>query len=157
MKHMKIMEVHEQRIEGLRVRTSNADEADAARARIGALWADFAAQVAPHSAPGAVTYGVYHHYASDAQGAYDVLVGLDASQASAPTDRSGWGVVQIQSGPYAVFQAHGPMPQAVIEAWQRVWAFFAQPQCPHRRAYTTDFERYAADGAVDIHIALERT
>jgi hypothetical protein len=45
----------------------------------------------------------------------------------------------------------------VIEAWGRVWAHFAEPNCPDQRAYTTDFERYGPDGVVDICIALTAT
>jgi len=151
---MHIEEVQGLRIQGVSVRTCNADEAHPGRARIGALWAEFAAQVVPHLAVGAVTYGVYHHYASDSNDAYDLLVGGDAFQKNTLADAQAWRAARIQDGPYAVFQANGPMPQAVIEAWGRVWSYFADPQCPHKRAYTTDFERYGPDGVVDICIAL---
>jgi predicted transcriptional regulator YdeE len=151
---MNIEEIQGLRIQGLSVRTCNADEAHPGRARIGALWADFAVKLAPHFADGAVTYGVYHHYESDANGAYDLLVGGDVLAPHANTDAQPWSVIDIQDGPYAVFQANGPMPQAVIEAWGRVWSYFADPQCPHKRAYTTDFERYGSDGVVNICIAL---
>lgn len=30
----------------------------------------------------------------------------------------------------------------------------SDPQCPHRMAYTTDFERDQADGQIDICIAV---
>ncbi len=154
---MNIVEIQELRIQGLSVRTCNADEVHPDRARIGALWADFAVQVAPHLAHGAVTYGVYHHYESDANGAYDLLVGSDAVQQKAQAGAQPWPVVDIHAGSYGVFQVHGAMPQAVVEAWGRAWAYFADPHCAHQRAYTTDFERYGADGAVDIFIALAAT
>jgi predicted transcriptional regulator YdeE len=104
-----------------------------------------------------VTYGVYHHYESDANGAYDLLVGGDVLTPRASTDAQPWSVIDIQDGPYAVFRAQGAMPNAVIEAWGRVWAHFAEPNCPDQRAYTTDFERYGPDGVVDICIALTAT
>lgn len=44
---MNIEEVQGLRIQGLSVRTCNADEAHPGRARIGALWADFAVKLAP--------------------------------------------------------------------------------------------------------------
>ena len=154
---MHIEEVQGLRIQGVSVRTCNADEAHPGRARIGALWAEFAAQVVPHLAVGAVTYGVYHRYASDSNGAYDLLVGGDVLTPHATIDAQTGSVIDIQEGPYAVFRAQGAMPNAVIEAWGRVWAHFAEPNCPDQRAYTTDFERYGPDGVVDICIALTAT
>lgn len=151
---MDIVEVEGFCVEGLCVRTCNADETHPERARIGALWADFEAQRGPHMAQGAPAYGVYHRYASDMDGAYDVLVGCDALTRHAAMDARPWCVVNIQAGPYAVFRAHGTLPQAVIGAWSRVWAYFADPQSLHQRAYTTDFERYGPGGEVDIFIAL---
>ena len=154
---MNIVKVQELQIQGLSVHTCNADEAQPDRARISALWADFALRVAPNMAHGATVYGVYHRYASDVNGAYELLVGTDALQQKAKTSAQPWPVVNIQAGSYGVFQAHGAMPQAVIEAWGHVWAYFADPHCPYCRAYTTDFERYGSDGVVDIFIALAAT
>jgi len=151
---MNVVEFQGLRINGLSVRTCNADEAHPDRSRIGALWADFAVQVAPYIAHDAVTYGVYHQYESDMNGAYDLLVGSDAIQQNAVTDAPPWQAVNIPAGSYGVFRAHGAMPQAVMEAWGRVWAYFSDPQCAHQRAYTSDFERYGPAGVVDIHIAL---
>lgn len=151
---MEIVEVQRLHIQGVSVRTRNADEADPERACIGALWADFAVQVAPHTAQGAVTYGVYHHYESDANGAYDLLAGSDALEKNEQTAAQPWQGVTICAGSYGVFQVSGAMPQAVMAAWGRVWAYFADPHCPYQRAYTTDFERYGPDGVVEIFIAL---
>jgi hypothetical protein len=53
---MNIIEFQGLRINGLSVRTCNADEAHPDRSRIGTLWADFAVQVAPYIAHDAVTY-----------------------------------------------------------------------------------------------------
>jgi predicted transcriptional regulator YdeE len=151
---MHIVEIQERRIEGLCVRTCNADESDPNHARIGDVWAKFEVQVAPHIAPGAMAYGVYHHYASDVNGAYDLLVGSDAVQQNKFTDAHALQAVNIQAGPYVVFQSCGATPQAVIETWERVWTYFSDPHCRHQRAYTSDFERYGPDGLLDIHIAL---
>lgn len=57
-------------------------------------------------------------------------------------------------GLYAVFRAHGATPEAVIAAWGRVWAYFADSNALYQRAYTWDFERYGPDGHVDLCIAL---
>jgi predicted transcriptional regulator YdeE len=150
---MKMVEINRVTVQGLVVRTRNADEAQPSTARIGALWAEFGQQIAPSLAPGALTYGVYHHYESNADGMFDVLAGADAQ--SAPFgDALGLTRVDIANGPYLVFETHGAPPQAVIEAWGQIWRYFADPECVHQRAYTTDFERYQVDGQIDIYIAV---
>jgi len=35
-----------------------------------------------------------------------------------------------------------------------LWRYFGDPQCPHQRAYSTDFEYHRDRDAVDVHIAL---
>lgn len=150
---MKIVEVKGLRVQGLSVRTRNADEMQADTARIGKLWADFGVQVAPHTAATGQVYGVYHGYESDAHGAFDVLAGTDALTPAA-RDVPSLTRVDIQAGRYLVFDAPGAMPQAVVDAWARIWRYFADPQCPHQRAYTTDFERYSAQGRAEIFIAV---
>ena len=54
---------------------------------------------------------------------------------------------------YAVIRAEGPLPDAVIAAWQAIWASDLQ------RTYTGDFDVYrsgsgGAPGPVDIHVAI---
>lgn len=75
---MKVIEINGLTVQGLVVRTRNADEAQPSTARIGSLWAEFDQQIAPRLAPGALAYGVYHHYESKADGFFDVLAGADA-------------------------------------------------------------------------------
>lgn len=150
---MKIVEIKGITVQGVSVRTRNADEAQPATARIGKLWADFGAQIAPRMAEGAQVYGVYHRYESDMNGAFDVLAGTDAPMAAADAGAAPTRV-DVVSGPYLVFDTQGPMPQAVIEAWGRIWHYFADPHCPHTRAYTTDFERYGQEGTIEICIAV---
>lgn len=140
-------------VQGLLARTRNADEAHASRARIGKLWSDFGSQLAPRMALGALSYGVYHHYESDANGLFDVLVGTDAPMPNAP-DAPVLSKVDIVAGAYLVFEAKGPMPQAVVQAWEGIWRYFADPHCPHSRAYTTDFERYGAQGQVEVFVGV---
>jgi predicted transcriptional regulator YdeE len=136
---------------GLCVRTCNADEMQAGTARLGRLWADFAQRVAPHLTSDSVVYGVYHHYASDQHGAYDVLAGAQSLAADAPTDLAR---LTEPAGRYLVFEAQGPVPQAALQAWSAVWAYFADPHCPHRRAFTADLERYDGPDRVSVCVAL---
>lgn len=135
-------------VEGLTVRTRNADEMQASTARIGPLWAQFGQQVGPRTAPGALLYGVYHRYESDASGAFDVLVG---TQSSAHADLAR---AEVVAGTYLVFQAQGAMPQTVIQTWDYIWRYFASSQCPHRRLYGTDFECYRSLYSVEIFIGI---
>ena len=150
---MKMVEINGLTVQGLVVRTRNADEAQPSTARIGSLWAEFSQQIAPRLTPGALTYGIYYHYESNADGMFDVLAGVDA-QSALFGDALELTRVDVANGPYLVFEAHGAQPQAVIEAWGRIWRYFADPECEHQRAYTTDFERYQADGQIDIYIAV---
>ena len=141
-------------VHGLGVRTRNVDEAQLGTARIGQLWRDFGDQLSPHMPQGATVYAVYHRYASDANGEYEVLVGTD-----------GWTLVtvcpqlmrlDIGSGQYLVFEATGPTPQAVFAAWDEIWRYFADQHCPHQRAFRTDFERYQPDGQVAIFVSVRQ-
>ena len=153
---MKIAEIETRAVWGLSVRTRNAEEMQADTARIGQLWSDFAAQIAPNLAKGARVYGVYQGYESDAQGAFDVLAGSDALPPAAG-DSLALTRIDIAPGPYLVFDAPGAMPQAVVDAWTRVWRYFADPLCPHKRAFNTDFECYATDGLTEIFIGVRPT
>ena len=150
---MTTVEIQGFNVQGLHIRTCNADEMQPSTARIGPLWRDFASEVAPRMAPAAQVYGVYHRYESDANGAFEVLAGTDALLQPSE-DAVELSLCEIQSGSYVVFEATGVMPQAVIDAWGRIWRYFADPQCPHQRAYTTDFERYGTAGRIDIFIAV---
>lgn len=148
---MKIVEIKGLSVQGLTVRTCNADETQSETARIGPLWREFGTQLGPRMAAGAQVYGVYHRYESDANGRFDVLAGTDAWQ---PSPGQVLASVDIEQGHYLVFEATGAMPQAVIGAWGRIWRYFADPLCPQVRAYTTDFECYRSDGRIDIYIAV---
>lgn len=150
---MKTVEIETRAVWGLSVRTRNADELLADTARIGPLWADFAAQIAPHLTQGTRVYGIYHGYESDAQGAFDVLAGTDVVP-PAKGDSFALTRIDIAPGTYLVFDAPGTMPQAVVDAWTCIWHYFADPLCPHQRTYTTDFECYAPDGLTEIFIGV---
>lgn len=150
---MKTVEIQALRVHGVMVRTRNADEAQAARARIGKLWNDFANQIAPRMHQDARVYGVYYGYESDASGAFDVLAGCD--QDLTPADKGqAWAEVNLLPGSYLVFESRGAMPQALVATWSEIWRCFGDPQCPHQRAYSTDFEYHRDRDAVDVHIAL---
>ena len=145
---MEIVHIAAFAVQGASVRSNNALEL-AGQGKLGALWAAFYA-AAPDMQQGA--YGVYTDYESDASGDYTVSAGLKGHAASA---QGGAGVCQIEAGAYLVFPAQGAMPQAMLAAWQSVWAYFAQANCPHQRRYASDFEHYASAVSGALYIGIQ--
>lgn len=139
-------------VSGLKVRTRNADESQPASAKIGPMWQRFYSEglyeAIPGKQPGSPVYGVYSGYESDARGLFDVTAGVATG---APT--SDFESVLIEPGQYLVFEARGPMPQAIISTWQEIWAYFERPDAP-ARAYRTDFEAYQDQDLAFIHIGI---
>ncbi|HKS95057.1 MAG TPA: GyrI-like domain-containing protein [Terriglobia bacterium] len=146
---------------GLEIRTSNAREADPATAKIPGLWQRVFAQKVPGRIPHGMNPGtllaVYTRYESDHNGEYSLVVGSEVSVLDGiPQDMT---AVTLAASEYLVFEARGPMPQAVIETWSRIWDYFASHPA-HRRAYTADFELYeprsqGPSPEVDIYIAIQ--
>ncbi|WP_285415718.1 GyrI-like domain-containing protein [Pseudomonas sp. efr-133-TYG-5] len=151
------MEVKHQHVDsftvaGLRVRTTNATEHNAATAQIGAMWGQFfgkgLAQAIPGMRPDSPVYGVYSAYESDAAGAFDVTAGV--AVVDPPAD---FHTVRIERGDYLVFEASGPMPDTVIASWGFIWHYFQQnPQL--QRRFATDFEAYTGPESVAIYIGI---
>lgn len=139
-------------VSGLKVRTRNSAELTAETAKIGPMWGRFFGeglneQIAPQQ-PAAPVYGVYSGYESDASGAFDVTAGM-AVEEPAP----GYETINIEEGRYLVFEGSGPMPDAVISAWQYIWNYFeANPQV--QRRFATDFEAYNGPESVAVHIGI---
>lgn len=143
------------KVVGIEIRTSNAAEMNAASAKIPGLWGRFYQEKIPTTIARAKTdarvVGVYSNYASDHNGLYSVLAGVEVSTLDAiPQGMTG---IAIPAGTYLVFAAHGSMPQALIETWGTIWAYFT-PEQKNQRTYTYDFELYQAPDRVDIHIAV---
>lgn len=140
------------RVCGVKVRTRNADERQPSSAKIGPMWQQFFAEgfyeKIPGKQPESPVYGVYSGYESDAHGLFDVTAGV-----STPSPAQGFDSVVIEPGRYLVFEAHGPMPDAIINAWERVWVYFEQPGV-EARAFVTDFEVYQADNQALIYIGI---
>lgn len=136
-------------VAGIRVRTTNRDEADPGTARIAGLWNRFFHEPAHASTAlrtgDARIFGVYSAYASDAHGAFDLTAGVAVS--------GGTDSVAIEAGDYLVFTAQGQMPQAVIATWLRIWQYFeAHPEVV--RSYRSDFEAYEGLDTVSVHIGV---
>lgn len=137
---------------GFSVRTKNADEMAPSTAKIGPLWERFFIEAAPKLNEGSQVYGLYTHYESDHSGEFDVIACADTLNAE---NLEGAIKHTVAAGNYVSFTAKGEMPQVVIDLWGEVWGYFGQDNCSHRRAYTTDFERYIGSDCVEIFIAVE--
>lgn len=150
-------------VTGLRVRTNNNAEMTPQTGKIGGLWESFYTQLSPrlNESDQAHIYGVYTGYESDHTGAFDVVAGVKNPVINTQTTdldselSSQLTTVAVQSGSYLVFSGEGELPQTVISLWQDIWHYFTQNHCPHRRKYSTDFEHYTSNHAVDIYIAIE--
>jgi len=148
---MKTVQLERKTITGLKARTKNEDEMNPKVAKIGALWQNFFENIMPtlgETPP--PLYGVYFNYESDAHGEFDVLVGAESVE---PLD--GRETVVLEDGNYLCFTAKGELPQAVIETWGEIWAYFADENCKERRVYKTDFEHYISQDEAEIYIGVK--
>ena len=143
------------RIVGLAIRTTNAAEAEPSGGKIPQLWGRFAAERWSERLEKVGAFGptmaVYSEYESDASGSYQLLVGRevrDPQSVSPPLQ-----LVSVPQASYFVFRCPGPLPQAVVDGWRDVWAYFARPNAP-QRAFTIDFERYPDAEPVELWIAV---
>ena len=149
MTNIKKVELESKTVKGLQVRTKNADEMNPETQKIAPLWGRFFNEVLPTLGEGATMYGVYYNYESDAMGPFDVLVGADAL---AVTDEMK--SIELQAGKYLMFPVKGELPQAIIDTWMQIWAYFEDPSIDEKRAYETDFELYKSADEVEIYIGV---
>jgi predicted transcriptional regulator YdeE len=138
---------------GYVVRTTNADEMDPARAKLPALWQRAGAPGAFAHVPGRVDenlYAVLTDYESDHNGAYTQIVGIGVR--TVPRLPEGMVAVRVPAVQALRVEARGQMPQALVEAWQRVWKHTESGGTPPR-AFTTDLEVHHPEG-VDLYVAV---
>ncbi|MDP4508907.1 GyrI-like domain-containing protein [Nonomuraea sp. NBC_00507] len=150
---MDVTERAELTVVGYVIRTTNADEMDPARAKLPALWQRAGAPGAFAHVPGRVDenlYAVLTDYESDHNGAYTQIVGIGVR--TVPRLPEGMVAVRVPAGQALRVEARGPMPQSLVEAWQRVWKHTESGGTPSR-SYTTDLEVHHPQGA-DLYIAI---
>lgn len=150
-----IVELPERHIVGPTIRTAN-DAPDSGE-KIGGLWQTFMGSGMDKSIPEPVLdpytcYGLYYDYNMEA-GDYAMMVGCESTATSAPT---GMEELVIPAGRYAKYTVHGSVVDAVIEAWNAIWADEALTA---QRAFTVDFEAYLPGddqnhADIDIYVAL---
>lgn len=149
---MEIQEIAGFKVTGFSVRTQNSDEMDPNTAKIGHLWEKFYSEAFAKLTPESNVYGVYTHYDSDFMGMFDVIACTNTPLLDELNE-----VVkaEVEPGKYLTFSAQGEMPQAVINLWGDIWAYFDSSDCAHARAYTADFEYYKSENEVEISIAIK--
>lgn len=146
---MKVAEVKERKtLYGLTVRTKNTNEANPSTAKIAPLWERFFSEIAPSLKNGAIVYGVYSNYESDASGEFDITA---CTNLEIPSLNS----VIVNKGKYLVFSAKGDMPKVVIDTWGEIWKYFSSNEHEYERAYITDYEVYKNDQEIDIWIGIK--
>ena len=148
---MQLRQINSRTITGLSISTNNALEMAPETGQIPALWQEFNQNVTVNYQDGGKTYGVYFNYESDHNGQYSVLAGSEHVESKHPNLVD----VDIVAGQYLVFSKQGEMPQIAIDAWAEVWHYFASPDCPHKRSFTTDFEFYPSEQEIELHIAIK--
>lgn len=138
---------------GIALKADNTDPA--VGEKIGAHWQRFFADGVPDRLPGRVDQAfvaVYTDYEGDHSKPYSLVVGCRVDGAA--TAPEGMVKVDVPAQSYAMTTAKGPMPDAVVQGWQAIWA------SDLARAYVADFEVYderAQDPAraeVDILVSI---
>ncbi len=135
-------------IYGLKVRTKNEDEMNSQTAKIGKMWGEYFSTIAPTLPQDTLAYGVYTNYESDAFGEFDVIAGSEVKN-------SELGKVILAEGNYLCFKANGELPQAIIETWGEIWAYFTDENCKEKRVFNTDYELYLGEREAEIYIEVE--
>ena len=142
------------RILGKTVQTKYALEVDPATTRIPGHWQAFMEMGGTSAIPAAqeaAIYAVYSDYESDMQGLYTLTLGT-VSGAEASEE---FKAATLPAGRFLQFTAQGAAPDCTVNAWNEVWAYFADETSEHKRAYTTDFEVYTGPEGVSIYIEIE--
>jgi predicted transcriptional regulator YdeE len=93
---MKVEEIEEKIIYGIKTRTKNSNEMNPETAKIGVIWQKFDSAVEVNYKDGERVYGIYYNFESDANGEFDVLAGYETSNDKLNT-------VKIEKGKYLVF------------------------------------------------------
>ncbi len=132
---------------GRAVRTANADEADPGKAKIPGLWEQVQREALVKTVPNVADPGtlaaVYYSYESDSKGPFSLLLGAPVTTISEVPE--GLNGLSVPAGEYAAVEVSGPMPEALIATWERVWA--AEDAGDLTRSYEFDYELHRGDRA----------
>ena len=150
---MKLAERDEHFVVGYTVRTDNTAEADPKQARLPDLWRRATAPDAFAAVEGRLDdrmYAVLTDYESDHHGAYTEVVGVAVADLGRIPE--GFVGVRVPAAQCLLVPVRGPIPQALVEAWQGVWQYTESGDTP-ARSFATDLEIYHEDGA-DLFLSV---
>lgn len=142
------------KVMGISIRTSN--DADKAPQDIPKMWQRFYKEnifeKIPNKASNEIV-ALYCDYESDYTAPYTFILGCFVNELpNEPLE--GLAVKNLPASRYVVYKAKGKQPDALIDAWGKIW------READRRTYTGDFEIYGdkffgqPDQEVDIFIAI---
>lgn len=151
-----IVELPERKIIGLSCHVRNNDPE--CGKQIGELWGQFMQEEVSGSIQEPLfepysCFGLYSNYHIEDM-EYDTLVGLESTAETAP---EGMETLIIPAGKYAQFSVQGDVVQAVVDAWNDIWAMEGFTEL---RAFTVDFEAYhpsedMTNTKIDLFVALQ--
>jgi predicted transcriptional regulator YdeE len=163
MKDPVLVELEEFFVMGIEITTSEAREAVSTTALLPVLWRTFFSQRLEekigHRKDANEHIGVYTDYDRDPKsrtfGSYAALAGCEVTEVGEDVPE-GLVAMPVPAGKYLLFEARGPMPEAVVRAWDEVRAYFGK-NGPYERAYEVDFDLYRNDRpeAVDIFVGIK--
>jgi predicted transcriptional regulator YdeE len=139
-------------IVGLELRTSN----DIANQTIPAHWERFMTQAMLEKIPNRLSsdvyavYTNYEHEGVDNTGTYSLVIG--AAVANLENMPSEFTAVELPASSYQVVCVPQGHPELVGESWVNIWR-----QDASARTFIADFERYKADGTIDILLGVRAT
>ncbi len=141
---------HSLKIAGISIITSTAEAFN--QNTIGQLWGEFAKQPIKEKLKSVISdniFAVYSEYENKHHGKYRTTIGFAVDPASnIPAEFS---TVIIPAGKYKTFEPKSSAPNDIITIWSEIWDMDSV-KLP--RNYVADFEEYAADGQVKIHIGI---
>jgi predicted transcriptional regulator YdeE len=136
-------------IVGLELRTNN----DIANQTIPAHWEQFMTQAMLERIPNKLSsniYAVYTNYEHEGvnnTGTYSLVIGAAVSSLEKiPPELS---VVRLPASSYQVVSVPHGRPELVGESWVEIWK-----EDTSARTFIADFERYQADGRIDILLGI---
>ena len=96
-------------------------------------------------------YALYCEYDSDYRGEYTLVLGCEVPMESLITQETPEAMVvaTIPAANYALIDARGKQPDALIDAWADVW------KSSLKRAYICDFEVHWGPVAVELFVGVE--
>lgn len=140
---------------GISTRTTNQAELNLETAKISGLWQTFFNTYFAKLPIDSGIYGIYHNYQSDVYGEFEVTASWKHDDNNLELEGESLESVIIPAGKYLVFSEQGTLPEAVITAWQNIWAYFNDSNCQYTRRYDVDFEHYVNESLVDVYIGIE--